>query len=309
MKKFLSGLFSIFLFLSFMCLSLCGCGKNKSDSLKIVTSCYPIYIIVLNLTDGVEGIEVSNMSERHQGCLHDFQLESEDLKRIEKAQAFVINGAGMESFLEKVTKELPKVKIVDSSSGISLIEDEDCHDDEEEHHHHHHHHDYNPHIWVSIGNYIKQVENITEGLCQIDSRNKEIYQKNSQKYIAKLTELKDQMHNELDNVKNKNIVTFHEAFPYFAKEFGLNIVSVINHDPENEPSAKELKETIDSIKKTDTHALFVEPQYSSGSAEIISKETNAKIYTLDPAATGENSKDAYINIMKKNLEVLKVALN
>ncbi len=306
MKKFLSGLLSTFLFLGFICLSLCGCEKNNSKSLKIVTSCYPMYVIALNLTDGIEGIEVSNMTERHQGCLHDFQLESKDLKKIEGADALIINGAGMESFLEKVTNELPKVKIMDSSSGISLIKDEDCDEDEEEHHHHH---DYNPHIWVSIENYIKQVENITRGLCEIDSKNEEIYKRNSQKYISKLTELKNQMHDELDNVKYKNIVTFHEAFPYFAKEFGLNIVSVINHDPENEPSAKELKETIDSIKKTDTRALFVEPQYSSGSAEIISKETNAKIYTLDPAATGENSKDAYINTMKKNLEVLKTALN
>ena len=137
----------------------------------------------------------------------------------------------------------------------------------------------------------------------------EQYKKNEEEYISKLINLKNEMHAKLDNVKNKNIVTFHEAFPYFAKEFNLNIVSVINHDPENEPSAKELTETIDKSKKTNTCALFVEPQYSSGSAEIISKETGAKIYTLDPAVTGENSKDSYINAMKKNMEVLETALN
>lgn len=299
MKKIITVLLSFL-----MCVSFCGCGKTEKKSKNFVTSCYPIYIMALNLTQGIDDVQVLNMSEHHKGCLHDFQLESEDLKRIEKSSAFIINGAGMESFLEKVTNELPTVKIVDSSEGIDLIEDEDCHEE-----HHHHHHEYNPHIWVSIENYIKQVKNVSKGLIAADLLHAEQYKKNEEEYISKLINLKNEMHAKLDSVKNKNIVTFHEAFPYFAKEFNLNIVSVINHDPENEPSAKELTETIDKIKKTNTRALFVEPQYSSGSAEIISKETGAKIYTLDPAVTGDNSKDSYINAMKKNMEVLETALN
>lgn len=301
MKKILSVLVSIF-----TCLSFCGCKKNGSESVKFVASCYPVYIMALNIAKEVSGVEILNMSERHKGCLHDFRLESEDLKRIEKSSAFIINGAGMESFLEKVTKELPNINIIDSSAGISLLKDDD--DDKEECSEEHHHHEYNPHTWVSVSNYIKQVENIAGGMAEIDYKNREVYEKNAREYISKLNDLKNQMHNELDNVNDKNIVTFHEAFPYFAQEFGLNIVSVINHDPEDEPSAKELKETIDLIKETNTRVLFVEPQYSSGSAEIVSKETGAKIYTLNPAATGDNSMNSYIDTMKKNLEVLKSAL-
>lgn len=297
MKKFLNILLSFL-----VCFSFCGCNKTDSESVKFVTSCYPMYVIALNLVDGIDGVEVLNMSEHHSGCLHDFQLESEDLKRIERSSAFIINGAGMESFLEKVVKELPKVNIIDSSVGVPLIKDDDCEDE-------HHHHDYNPHIWVSVENYIKQVENISDGLGKANPVNKEKYDINAKKYIDKLETLKTQMHDELDNVKNKNIVTFHEAFPYFAEEFNLNIVSVINHDPENEPSAKELSETVESIKKVGNCVLFVEPQYSSSSAEVVSKETGAKIYTLDPAVTGNGSKDSYIETMKKNLETLKSALN
>lgn len=286
-----------------VCIFASGCRKNLAKQTRYVASCYPVYIIALNLIDGIEGTEVIHMSENHQGCLHDFQIQSEDLKNIEKSSAFIINGAGMENFLKKVTDEIPKIKIIDSSKDIKLLEN-NCH-----HHHHSHEHEYNPHIWMSIDNYIKQTENITEGLIESDPGNEEKYKQNCEEYILKLKNLKNDITLKLKDVRGKSIITFHEAFPYFANEFGLNIPDVINHDPESEPSAKQISRTINIMKENNINSLFIEPQYKSTAAETISKETGAKIYTLDPAVTGENSKDAYIEIMTKNAETLKEALN
>lgn len=286
-----------------VCIFASGCQKNLAKQTRYVASCYPVYIIALNLIDGIEGTEVIHMSENHQGCLHDFQIQSEDLKNIEKSSAFIINGAGMENFLKKVTDEIPKIKIIDSSKDIKLLEN-NCH-----HHHHSHEHEYNPHIWMSIDNYIKQTENIAEGLIESDPGNEEKYKQNCEEYILKLKNLKNDITLKLKDVRGKSIITFHEAFPYFANEFGLNIPDVINHDPESEPSAKQISRTINIMKENNINSLFIEPQYKSTAAETISKETGAKIYTLDPAVTGENSKDAYIEIMTKNAETLKEALN
>ena len=286
-----------------VCIFASGCKKNLAKQTRYVASCYPVYIIALNLIDGIEGTEVIHMSENHQGCLHDFQIQSEDLKNIEKSSAFIINGAGMENFLKKVTDEIPKIKIIDSSKDIKLLEN-NCH-----HHHHSHEHEYNPHIWMSIDNYIKQTENIAEGLIESDPGNEEKYKQNCEEYISKLKNLKNDITLKLKDVRGKSIITFHEAFPYFANEFGLNIPDVINHDPESEPSAKQISKTINIMKENNINSLFIEPQYKSTAAETISKETGAKIYTLDPAVTGENSKDAYIEIMTKNAETLKEALN
>lgn len=286
-----------------VCIFASGCRKNLAKQTRYVASCYPVYIIALNLIDGIEGTEVIHMSENHQGCLHDFQIQSEDLKNIEKSSAFIINGAGMENFLKKVTDEIPKIKIIDSSKDIKLLEN-NCH-----HHHHSHEHEYNPHIWMSIDNYIKQTENIAEGLIESDPGNEEKYKQNCEEYILKLKNLKNDITLKLKDVRGKSIITFHEAFPYFANEFGLNIPDVINHDPESEPSAKQISKTINIMKENNINSLFIEPQYKSTAAETISKETGAKIYTLDPAVTGENSKDAYIEIMTKNAETLKEALN
>ena len=283
--------------------------KSGADKLKLVTSFYPIYIMALNITDGVDKVELVNMTEQNTGCLHDFQFRTDDMKNIERSDALIINGAGMESFMDKVLQETPNKRIIDSSVGISTIE-------EDEHDHVHgeedsHVHDelVNPHIWVSVSNYIEKVKNISNSIISLDPDNKAKYQNNTDKYIGELTRLKDKMHDDISNISKKDIITLHESFDYFADEFDLNIAAVINHEPNSEPSSKEIKDTIEIINEAGNNIpLFVEPQYPSTSAEIISKETGAKVYLLDSAVTGEISKDAYIKAMEKNLAVLKEAL-
>lgn len=310
MKKHLTKFIALLLIIFYGAL-LTGCRRSGNNKIKFVTSCYPVNIIALNLTENIEGVEVINMSENQNGCLHNFQIQSEDLKNIEKSTAFIINGAGMENFLNKVVYEIPKVKIIDSSIGINLIEEEtECtHNHGDGEHHHHHHHESNPHIWLSVENYIKQVQNVTNGLVIVDPTHEKTYKENCEKYISKLNELKNQLSADLNELKGKDIITFHKAFSYFAKDFGLNIAGTINDEPENEPSAKQISDVINTIKEKNIKSIFTEPQYSSSSAEIIAKETGVKIYTLDPAVTGENSKDSYINIMKENAKTLKSALN
>ena len=292
----------LFCLLASLCLLLTGCGSTntagggKDGSFHIVTSFYPMYVATINITQGVDGVTVTNMTKPQTGCLHDYQLMTEDMKTLEKADAFVINGAGMESFLDKVIEQRKNLKIIDASKGIELLKD----DDEE-----------NPHVWLSVTDAILQVKNIAEQLKAADPKHADAYEKNAAAYIKKLEALKAEMHAELDTVPNKDIVTFHEAFPYFAKEFGLNIISVVEREPGTEPTPAELQATIEQVKKLPVKVLFTEPQYSPSAAETIARETGAKIYTLDPVVTGEANEqalNAYIDTMKKNMETLKTAL-
>ena len=79
-------------------------------------------------------------------------------------------------------------------------------------------------------------------------------------------------------------------------------------EPDSQPNAKELAETIRMIKESGVKAVFAEPQYPQSAADIVAAESGAKVYILDPAVTGEETKDAYLNAMEQNLEVLKEAL-
>ena len=285
-------------------IALVGCGgasqtaeKKTAEPFRIVTSFYPMYVATINITDGVDGVEVYNMTKPQTGCLHDYQLMTDDMKTLEKADAFVINGAGMEDFMDKVTEQQKKLKVIDASRGIELI-----HDDEEGD---------NPHVWLSVTDAITQVRNIADQLKEADPAHAAAYEKNAAAYIEKLTSLKSEMHAALDNVPHKDIVTFHEAFPYFAKEFNLNIIGVVEREPGTEPTPTELQETIEQVNALPTKVLFTEPQYSPAAAETIARETGAKIYTLDPVVTGEATpaaKNAYIDTMKKNMKTLQEAL-
>lgn len=267
-------------------------NKNEDNTLNIVTSFYPIYISTLNIVKDIPNVNLTNMTKAQTGCLHDYQLTPQDLKILENADILVINGAGMESFLEDIISQYPNIKIIDASKGLNLLED-------------------NTHVWVSVSGNIDQVKNIASQLETLNPENKDLYEANTNTYISKLENLKAEMHSELDNLPNRDIITFHEAFPYFAQEFNLNIVGVIEIEPDSEPSAKEIENIISTIKEHNIKALFTEPQYSSRVAQTIANETGASVYELDPIVTGDsnsNAYDDYINKMKENLNVLKEAL-
>ncbi|MBQ3451684.1 MAG: zinc ABC transporter substrate-binding protein [Selenomonadaceae bacterium] len=294
LKKFLS------LALIILTFALVGCGSEKKDAgnLKIVTSFYPIYLETMNVTRGVEGVEVVNMTPPQTGCLHDYQLTPEDMKLLETADIFVVNGLGMESFLDKVIEARPNLKIINASDSpeiVPIMEDGVP----------------NPHVWLSITYAIQQVKNISSKLCELDPAHVEAYKRHTLDYVDELTTLRDELHLSLTMMPNKDIVTFHEAFPYLAAEFGLKVAAVIEREPGTEPTPQELAETIEKINSLPVKVIFTEPQYSPKAAETIARETGAKIFELDPIVTGEAKPENlldYVDRMLNNVITLSKAL-
>lgn len=278
-------------------MSACSRKANQPNKqLNILTSFYPIYLTTKNITVGIKGVSVTNMTEPQTGCLHDYSLLPSDMIKLEKADIVVVNGAGMESFIEKVVGELPNLKIIEASQGYELLKDS-------------HTGSLNPHIWVTPTGAIHQLHVITRELCRLDPAHAQAYQKNATLYEDKLIALRQTMKTALQKVPNRDIVTFHEAFPYFAKEYNLTILAVIEREPGSEPTPKELEALIQHMQKLPKKILFVEPQYPDKIANTIARETGATIYTLDPVVTGEDLLDAYLTTMEQNLKTLVEALS
>ncbi len=278
------------IFLLCIILLLTGCSNTETSSLQnedtnIITSFYPIYIFTKNITKGVKNITLTNMTSHHTGCLHDYTLLPQDVKSLEDADIFIINGGGLENFVDKIISQRPDLKIINASENIKLINN-------------------NPHIWVSIKLAIKQIANITEKLCEYDEKNAQIYRKNSIELTNKLQAQYDKMKAALKPYEGSYIATFHEAFDYFASDFNLNISAVVEVEPGNEPTPGQLTETINIIKQTNTKALFDEPDRASNAPLIIAAETGLKIHTLNPITSGDDDMDAYIKIMDQNLNAL-----
>lgn len=292
----------------------------------VVTSFYPIYLFALNLTDGIDGITVRNLAAPNTGCLHDYQLSTGDMKVLSKADVFLINGAGMESYLTRVMDTFPKLPVVDASSGVTLLtedgmdeyvddHDADEHDDHDDHdeddHGHHHAGEANAHIWLDAQNAILMVNNLADGLISAMPSYQEQIEANRAAYVARLTALDTELKTTLADVPNKNIVTFHEAFPYFARAYGLHVAAVVNHEPGDALSPAELAELVRTIRDLGNPPLFTEPQYDDMAAQTISRETGAPIYTLDPVVTGPESDvplTYYEDRMRENMQTLLVAL-
>lgn len=305
LKRILRSTAAGFVYILIFALLLTACGRTKNSKLEdtmdtgldVVTSFYPVYLATINITKDIPGVNVTNMTEPQTGCLHDYALKPVDLKTLEKADVFIINGAGMESFLEDVVSRQKNLKVIEASEGITLLKEANGEE--------------NPHVWVSVTNTVTYVNNIAAQLSAVDPANEAKYRANAASYIQKLTDLKDEMHSVLDGLKNRDIITFHEAFPYFAQEFDLNIIAVVEREPGSEPAPRELADIIDTIEQTGIKALFAEPQYSSKAAEAIARDTGATVFTLDPVVTGEavpDAADAYIETMRKNGETLAEAL-
>lgn len=267
---------------------------NKDDeAVKIVTSFYPMYIIAENITDGAENIELVNMADVNVGCLHDYTLTTEDMKKVENADIFIMNGLGMESFIEKILTSNQDMNIIDSSTeaqNVILSED-----------------GVNAHIWTSIDNYILQVKYISKELINKNQENAEVYQKNTDEYVQKLEELKNDFENNLKNLDGKKAICLNEAFEYLGQELGMEMTTIATDHEESTMSADMLSSIIDKVKQENIQIIIVDKNDNKANAETIANETGAQIFELNSGLTGELDKDAYINQMRENLNILESA--
>ena len=287
-----------------LALAMCsGCAAEEDAGKTIVTSFYPMYVFTQNVVRDVPGVRVVNMASESAGCLHDYQLQTRDMVTLEGADALVINGGGMEQFMDKVIAQRPELPVINASDGIEMLCGEDDHDG-----HDHDHGVYNAHVWLDPALAMRQVQNIADGLAAVDSENAEAYQRNAAAYKARLQALHAELSAQLAPLAGSAIVTFHEAFTYFADAYGLVVAGVIANDAGEEPSTRQIAATCDLVKQYQVKALFVEPQYPTKSAETIARETGAKVFTLDPVVSGDGSPESYENAMRENARVLTEAL-
>lgn len=267
--------------------------KEKSnDKFEILTSFYPIYIMTLNITNGAEDVKVSNMAEKYTGCIHDYTLTTTDMKKFESCDIFIQNGAGLETFSDKILESYPKIKVVNAADGVNnfLTHNED---DEE----------VNSHIWLSISNYINEVIKITDSLIKMDSKNAKIYQKNCENYVSKLSALKIKFDNL--NLKNKRVINLNESLEYMFKENDIDSVLIETDHEQAAISANKIRNIIELMQNEKINEIYIDKNDSRKLADVLQNETNAKIYVLDSAMSGDGSLDSYINIMNQNYEILK----
>jgi zinc/manganese transport system substrate-binding protein len=281
----------------------------KAEKLNIVTSFLPVQSHTLAIAG--DHANVKQLLAKDTGP-HDFQLTPADVKKLSDADLLIINGVGIEEWLGELIKKSgnKNLVVVDTSKGIKLVESpeeiEIGHD--HSHSHAHAHGDgANPHIWLDPVIAKKQAANIVAALQKADPSNASAYAQNGKVYEAKLSALDSDYRSTLAPLPNKNLVTFHDAFPYLAARYKLNYVGAISEFPEKDPTPKQLAALVDKIRSLKVGVLFAENGYAPGLLKKIAGETGAKVSELDTLEVGQGTPTAYLDRMGANLESLRKA--
>ena len=312
-------------------------GAEGTGDVVVAASFYPMYIAAWNVTGDVPGVTVENMAQPSAGCLHDYQLTPSDLILLSGADIFVVNGGGIENFLEDVAEQYPSLEIVTASQGIELLETEpgtvflteeggagqetDGAEQEADEAgleagsgeggqaagHVHVHGDENAHVWMDIARYMQEVENIRDGLSEADPAHRAFYEANAAAYLEKLEGLRLEMESVKEKAGNEKVMIFHEAFAYLGEALGLDVRGAVNMDENASLSANMVSEIIDRIHREGITMLLAEEQYGAQIADAVARETGASVYMLDALLDGEEDADSYLEGMDRNIHVLEEA--
>lgn len=280
--------------------------QTVDEEFVVVTSFYPMYIATMNVIGDTEGVTLKNLSEPQTGCLHDFQLTPADMKLLSTADVFIINGGGIESFMEDIAKQYPELVIIEACEGIQLLCETEAHGHEhnEEASHDDHNHDVNAHAWMSVANYRKQVENIASGLAKISPEMSESFLANAGAYDRKLEALQVEQDALLTLTQGEEVIMFHCAYDYVAEDLFLEVAFCMDLDEERQVSAGEVAEVLEVIEHHGVKYIFAEALYGTDMCEMVQKEADVEVVYLDPLNRGEYEADSYIEGMRKNLKLI-----
>lgn len=294
--------------------------------LAVLVTTFPLHQITRNIVQNVPGVNVELMIPAQMGCPHDYSLTPQDMRKLGRADVLIVNGLGLEEFLgAPVKKANPKLKVIDSSKGVNQVlqyVDSEAKDAEarkgtkghERHAHkdddHDHGHGPNPHLFASPRMAALLANNIGKALATLHPEGAPYYTANAATYSQQMNQLADTFVDLGKRLKNNRIVTQHGVFDYLARDMGLKVVAVVQAHAGQQPSAAEMLQITQAIKKNKAGAVFTEPQYPEAVGAAIAKEAGIVAARLDPVANGPEQAplDYYQQTMRSNLATLEQAL-
>ena len=287
---------SVFLFI-FILLISSGCTAG-SENYDIVATTLPVYDFTAAICEGTD-LTVGRLVTESVSCLHDYSLQVSQMRMIESADMIVISGAGLEGFLEDALSG--SQQIIDASVNAHMHTGGHHHDGDD---HHAHDHEQDPHIWLSTENAAVMASNICDQLCNTYPQYQSLFHENLTALQQKLIDLQCYGDEQLQQLRNRELITFHDGFAYFAESFNLEILEAIEEESGSEASAAEIIHLVNLIQAHQLPAVFTETSGSDTCASVLAAETGVKVFTLDMAMAG----NSYFDAMYHNINTVKEAL-
>ena len=292
--------------------SLLSFASYANAETKVVASIKPLHSLISYVMDGVgtPDIIIDGSSSPHT-----FQLKPSHASMLQEADIVFWIGEDLESFLEtpldSIAKNAKRVTLMDSNEidllkfrEKNVFDDHDEHGDEhdehgdehDDHHDGHAHGEFDIHFWLDPEIAKTIVSIVARELSEIDVANKSTYEANAKKAINDLDTLIAETRSKINS--DATYIVFHDAYQYFEKRFGIEVIGALTVNPEVLPGAKQLAEIREVIEHEKVNCLFSEPQFNPSIAKTIAQDTGVKASVLDPLGAELNpGKDLYFDLI------------
>ncbi|WP_208434941.1 metal ABC transporter substrate-binding protein [Bartonella phoceensis] len=294
-----------FLLGTLLLLVLFTASASAYNKIQVIAS----FSILADLVKNVGGDHISMTSLVGPNAnTHTYEPTPRDAQALRDAHIIFINGLHLEGFMDRlITASGTKALLVEVSANIPVLEIKN-----QEHsiqQHHRHHIDIDPHAWQTIPNVETYIKNIATAFCKIDHQSCVSYNENAASYLQKLKAAQEKLKIKIATIpKDKRIIiTSHDAFGYFAQEYGFTILAPQSASTESEATAADVAKLIKQIKTNKATALFVENISNPRLIKQISKETGLKIggTLYSDALSNENGPaTTYLDMMEHNVNTI-----
>lgn len=278
--------------------SACGetSGDTQHDKLRVLTSIALFSDFVRQV--GGDRVEVEALVPG-MADPHTFQPSPRDVRKIQQAQIIVLNGTGFERVLQDTIERnrSRQTPILVLSEGLRAIQTESEEEPSVRVD--------NPHFWLNPRYAIVYVERIRDGLSTLDPQGAEIYAQNAAHYREQLMDLDREIEAAIATIprERRKLVTFHDAFPYLAERYGLEIVAVVIRSPGREASAQEVAELSRELRRHNIPTVYKEPQFNARILELAAKDAGVQVRMLYSDALSPEV-NSYSALMRYNAQQL-----
>ena len=299
---------------------------------RVVTSIKPVHSLVAAV---MQGVGTPDLIVEGAGSPHTYALKPSQAKQLQEADLVFWMSHDLEAFLEKsidgIATKAVSVPLMESRGLMTLgfreggafddhghdeHDDHDEHDKDDDHDHEKHddhdehdHGEVDPHVWLDPENAKAMVHEIEEALAKADPANAATYESNAEAVMAKLDSLVAEIDSELQPVKGRGYIVFHDAYQYFENRFGVSAIGSITVSPEVLPGAERISDLQEKVRSLDATCVFSEPQFEPKLVATVTENTNARFGVIDPlGAAIDEGPNLYFTLIRNMASSLKNCL-
>ena len=263
---------------------------SRPQEVRVLATTYPVYVLTRAVTRNSPDIRVDLLIPAQTGCPHDYALTPEDMRALADARIVVLNGLGMETFLEDALAGTPSLIRIDSSRHVDVLKD-----------------DANPHAFASPLQAAAMVRVIGRELGMAAPEAARACPTTAEDCAARLEALAQRLAAVGATATNTKVVLLHDGLAYLVRDAGLHLAGVIQEDGEAPPNAARLLTLARRCREDKPALLIGETQYSDKPLRALAAETDIPVVLLDSLASGpaDPPADYYETVMRQNCTALE----